>query len=657
MSVIYYLVSLIWMEVVFHLSIYGKIEGMIIYPILFSVPIALFLVVVSSRFSYKINGILSKLMMFIVTLFFSAQIVYHEVFDTFLMMKSITEGAGQAADFGGTIGDAISANGLSLFLIWIPFFVNIVLLFFDKKHEKCRFNQWSIKTVGVFLGIVLLAFLGSRLTLSFYGYGSYSPYEIYYSHGMTDQSMNKLGVITTVYREVEYNLEEKLNITPRYNKKIVGKGLPTDLDTVRYSIIDDDGKNDEPNVLDIDFAKISDKEKNETVLDMNQYFSSVTPTMKNEYTGMFKDYNLIFITAESFSKYAIDETLTQTLYQLSQEGFQFNNFYNPTWYLSTIDGEYVNLLGQIPVDGDWSFQHASQNWTPFAIGNQLNELGYHSYAYHDHDAHYYDRTVLHPTLGYNFKAVGSGLTMKSKWPESDLELAEISYEEYMNKEPFNAYYITMSGHLPYNYDFNSMAVKNREAVANLDCSTEVAAYKAANIELDKAVAYLIAQAKEKGVLDQTLFVIVPDHYPYGLKDGLFNELAGKNVEDDKFELYRSTMIIWSPSMKESIPVDKYCSSMDILPTVSNLLGIEYDSRLLAGRDAMSECEPLIMLKDRSFITDKIKYDAITNEITYITDEKVDDTYVSSKITEVNNRFKYSGDILNTDYFNIVLPEQ
>ena len=110
-------------------------------------------------------------------------------------------------------------------------------------------------------------------------------------------------------------------------------------------------------------------------------------------------------------------------------------------------------------------------------------------------------------------------------------------------------------------------------------------------------------------------------------------------------------------MKESIPVDKYCSTMDILPTVSKLLCIEYDSRLLAGRDAMSECEPLIMLKDRSFITDKIKYDAITNEITYITDEKVDDTYVSSKITEVNNRFKYSGDILNTDYFNIVLPEQ
>ena len=86
----------------------------------------------------------------------------------------------------------------------------------------------------------------------------------------------------------------------------------------------------------------------------------MTPTEKNKYSGMFKDKNLIVITAEAFSPIAIDKELTPTLYKMYTEGFSFSNFYTPIFYVSTSDGEYVSLTSLLPKEGVWSFQESSK---------------------------------------------------------------------------------------------------------------------------------------------------------------------------------------------------------------------------------------------------------------------------------------------------------
>lgn len=91
---------------------------------------------------------------------------------------------------------------------------------------------------------------------------------------------------------------------------------------------------------------------------------------------MFKGDNLILITAESFSPYAISPELTPTLYKMSTQGFVFNNFYNPIWGVSTTDGEYVACTGLIPKSGIWSFYRSGRNAMPFVMGNQFKKLGY-----------------------------------------------------------------------------------------------------------------------------------------------------------------------------------------------------------------------------------------------------------------------------------------
>ena len=225
--------------------------------------------------------------------------------------------------------------------------------------------------------------------------------------------------------------------------------------------------------------------------------------------------------------------------------------------------------------------------------------------------------------------------------------------------------MTVSGHLDYDFDGNSMARKNADAVADLPYSDTVRAYYACNIELDRAMEKLLSALDEAGLADNTVIVITPDHYPYGLEDGeaenpyqYFDELAGYSI-DTTFELYKSCLIIYSPSMESGITIDKACSSIDIIPTLNNLFGFEYDSRLLIGRDILSDSDPLVIFLDRSWITDKGSYNAETEEFTLFAGQTLDDeqNYIETIKTIVSNKFKVSAQMLDNDYYSRVVDRE
>ena len=81
--------------------------------------------------------------------------------------------------------------------------------------------------------------------------------------------------------------------------------------------------------MDIDFEVLARNEENEVIRTLHQYFASVQPTNKNKYTGMFKGYNLIMITAEGFSPYAVHKDLTPTLYKLTKRALFLIIFIQP----------------------------------------------------------------------------------------------------------------------------------------------------------------------------------------------------------------------------------------------------------------------------------------------------------------------------------------
>jgi len=407
----------------------------------------------------------------------------------------------------------------------------------------------------------------------------------------------------------------------------------------------------EYNVMDIPFDEMAEHEGNEEIREMHKYFCSIEPSKKNKYTGMYKGKNLIMITAESFSPYAVNKELTPTLYKMQEEGFKFTDFYTPLWGVSTSDGEYVACTGLLPKEGIWSFYKSSKNYMPFAMGNQLRKLGYETKAYHDHYFDYYFRNESHPNLGYTYKGLGNGLNVTQTWPESDIEMIELTVPEYIAMQPFHTYYMTVSGHLQYSFSGNYIANKNKSVVENLPYSQSVKAYLACNIELDKALEELIRKLEEAGIAEDTLIAISPDHYPYGLNKSEISELAGHEIKSS-FDLYKGVFILWSKGM-EPVEISKPSSSLDIIPTLSNLMGVEFDSRILMGTDILSDSEPLVMFSDRSWVTDKAYCNAETGEITARGGYNIDNSYIEEVEAKVKNKFKYSARILDDDYYKII----
>ncbi len=173
----------------------------------------------------------------------------------------------------------------------------------------------------------------------------------------------------------------------------------------------------------------------------------------------------------------------------------------------------------------------------------------------------------------------------------------------------------------------------------------------------------MAQLEEAGIADDTVIVLATDHYPYALErsdTGSYkNDLAELyDVEDyDKFYRDHSALIIWSGCIEgENIVVDEPVYSLDILPTLSNLFGVEYDSRLLVGRDVFSDEIALALWPDYSWVTSLGQYNAQTRTFTLTEeDEELSQEYIqeyTAYISElVSSKIAYSRSVLNTDFFN------
>ena len=479
---------------------------------------------------------------------------------------------------------------------------------------------------------------------------------------VTDYAVPRFGLAATIRLEAQYAIF----------------GLP-DAPVIQV----DEPVPDEPvvydyNKMELDFTATSDLVGGSTLENMRNYFSSKTASQQNEYTGMFKGKNLIQITAEAFSPYVISKELTPTLYKLTHEGFVFTNYYQPGWGQSTTGGEFAHMPGIIPtwVNGNLSFYASHQDYMPFALGNQFRALGYTTVAYHNNSYTYYNRHLTHPNLGYDYYGQGNGLTLTVPgWPYSDLEMMELTapayIEDYVNTgKPFHAYYMSVSGHANWGWG-NAMSAKNREAAvaAYPNASQPVQGYIAANLELEYALTYLLEQLEAAGIADDTVICMTADHYPYALvtdEVDYYQELSGKQDSELDISRYKNTWLLWSGSMESSVTVNTPCSAIDILPTVSNLFGLEFDSRLMSGHDVFAQnynasqastCMPLVILptnRGYSWITAAGTYDAKTRTFTPNPGITVADDYVKTVSSLIDAKYSYARQLIQYDYAGVVL---
>lgn len=584
----------------------------------------------------------------------------NDAYKVYMSLSSIFTGAGGVAgEFGGTVFTLVLSNFWRVLIVIIPIIVYAVL---------GHWGKWG-RTKGVALrSLIAFACLFS-FCLGYFSM-SISPdsprYDAEYDF---TESIRCFGLITGIRLDLSgasSSFSSSVNLDVLNGDDNNNTPKPSDPGTVDPTAVTEPPRVYHPHDCGIDFAARAESDTDSDIANVDEYIAGQTPTMENEYTGMFAGKNLIFITAEAFSAEVIDPQRTPTLYRMATQGIQFTDYYQPAWGGSTSTGEYSNMTGLVPTNGVQSIQDTIGNNMYYTIGNMLRREGYWSAGYHNGEYNYYDRDDTHQNLGYDiWMGMGNGMEegVQKMWPESDLEMIDFTLPQYINKQPFSIYYMSISGHCLYQPTGNNMSKRNfdeMEALCDDSVSSTVVGYYAANYELEKAMASLISQLEEAGIADDTVIVLGTDHYPYGLeksdtwgndKDYLA-ELYGFSA-DDCFKRDHSRLIIWSGCLEDcdlDLVVDEPSYSLDILPTLANLFGLDYDSRLYVGRDVFSDDLPLALWNNYSWKTDKGSYNSSTGTFTPAEGVEVSDEYISTVKSIVNNKIYFSKIALNKDYY-------
>lgn len=632
-QLLYCLLMPVYLEVVVHLFVYKGVTARIVYPILFALACGMLLFALVSLLPEKVARIAICVLTGAFCVYFNVQLVYHSIFGEFMSIWQVSAGTMVITNFYQAMFYSIFKAWLPVLTIFVP--LPVILILTGKKILVFERLGWVLPLCALALTLAMHFLTVGVMAIN--DHSAFSVYQLYRSADTaTEISVKNIGVISTLRQELKYIILGKTPQTAEY-------GAEGEFSQVQWSP-------EFYNVSDADLKSLYEKTDNPTLQKLDRYFGQISPTRKNKYTGLFEGYNLITICAESFSPYLISEELTPALYKLSTGGFVFENYFG-TFASNTTNGEYALCMGLYPdltrSKSTASFYASQQNYLPYCLGNEMKKQGAACFAYHNYSGDYYARNVTHPNMGYVFKSAGDGLDIALSWPASDLEMMEKSIGDYLSADrQFCVYYMTFSGHYQYTWD-NPMSAKNREKVENLPYSEEVKAFVACNLELEYALEYLMDELEKAGIADKTVIMLTNDHYPYGLSQEQYDDLAGRPV-DTTFERFRNSFICYCPTVTET--VDTYCSTVDILPTLLNLFGLPYDSRMLIGKDVLSpDATNVAVLSDQSFVTKDFAFDASSGTIT---------TYAKGDFSEniaaiqkqIAMDMQISADMLNQDYY-------
>ena len=643
-------VALVYMEIFLRLFTKTGLFRNLIYPVLFGLACGLLCAALTSAFKPKVNRVISMILLYLFGLLFTVECLIKNSYQVYMTLSAVITGAGGVV--GGFSSDLLRAIFTGLPKIFIFFLPAILYTGTGKRRMPAR--RYQLPFVGALL-VVALIVQGISVLGASHG-NTKDRYKNQYNFNTATQVF---GLITSTRLESKYSRTDTGDFTMETEPSPSPTPVQAEASPSPSPIVYGD------NVMDIDFDRLNAETSDETLLSMNEYVQSLTPSKKNAYTGLFEGKNLILICAEAFSDSAVDENLTPTMYRLMHNGFYFSEFYQPSWGGSTSTGEFSLIFGLVPTDGIDTILDIRYNNNYFTLGSQLSRLGYYSKAYHNGVYDFYDRDLTHETFGYDeYLGDGNGLEDLLDGDTSDTQMFDTTMDLYMDHQPFSAYYMTLSGHCIYQEGsrFVTQNLSRVQEVFGSRYKNTTMYYFCYQMELDHALERMIQKLEEKGIADNTVIAMTGDHYPYGLeKSDTFN-----NSEDYVTDLYgykytnsyeqdHNGLIIWSECLEHENK-DMACEisaptySLDVVPTLSNLFGVEFDSRLLVGRDVFSDAEPIVVWNNYTWVTDRGKFDSMEYEFVPNPGFEYDEEYISRISNIVANKITFSTRVVDYDYY-------
>lgn len=425
----------------------------------------------------------------------------------------------------------------------------------------------------------------------------------------------------------------------------------------------------------------------------NEYFDgrSNTQDWKNEYTGIFKGKNIIVIHDESMQNLNIGltfngEPVTPTLNRLIKDSIYFSNFYSQVSNGTSSDTEFTFNTSLMPSNiGTVFVSYFNREYV--ATPQLLKDQGYYTFSMHANNASYWNRSVMHQTLGYSRvygksdyevkkeEIIGLGLSDESFLKQSVEKIKEINAKG----QPYYGTIITLSNHTPFSDvdKYGEFDVDIKETVIDPETGeekeisypymegTKLGNYFKSAHYADTQLGVFIDTLEEEGILDNTVLIIYGDHdarlpkadyrrlYNYdketdSTRECLEGDESCRIIDNNTYELLRKVpFIIYSKETKESLhkEVTDVMGMYDCMPTLGNMFG--FYNKYALGHDIFEiKDNNIVVFPTGNWVTNKIYYNAQNNTWLPLKETQIEADYI-----ETNN--KYTEKLLSASNATIV----
>ena len=347
---------------------------------------------------------------------------------------------------------------------------------------------------------------------------------------------------------------------------------------------------------------------------------------KNGYTGRYKGKNIIFLQMEGIDDWLLTKEIMPNTYSLLDHSINFTNhysFYNGGG--STFNSEFaVNVGYMTPFTYPINAYTLNKNDFPYSLPNLMKQYDYSIKAFHMNSGEYYSRAINYQNFGYDqyfgLKDL-SGYTDEYYQLDRELILNETFYNEmFKGSGKFINYIITYSNHLPFTTDkavcrklvkkdyeeelSKLSSSEQDEFIKNLNM-TEMDCIKRQAKETDYFVGLLMQALKDNNLYDDTIIVAFADHYLYTVSDQKMLE-PYKDITSNLIN--HTPFFIWSSKTKRE-DVKIVTSQLNILPTVLNLMGVQYNKKWYIEKDALDKSYvPMTIFSDLSWYNGNVYVD-------------------------------------------------
>lgn len=316
--------------------------------------------------------------------------------------------------------------------------------------------------------------------------------------------------------------------------------------------------------------------------DIKEFFEVKKENLSNnEYFGMSKGKNLIYIQVESLESFVIGQKIngkeiTPNLNKLIQKGLYFPNVFEQVNEGTSSDADLMVNTSMLPLrTGSTFFRYPNTNYN--SLPNLLEKEGYSTVAIHPDKGSFWNYANGLTGIGFNKftdfysfnvdEQIGLGISDKRYFEQVVPMLKE-------QKQPFYSLSVTLSSHGPFD-----IPAEYRELGLDPELDkNELGGYFESVHYTDKQISNFINLLDKEGILQNSVIVIMGDHT--GVHKYYDNSIQQLSKKED---WYLNTgnpvvpFIIYDPSFKEGKTFETYGGQIDVMPTLLYLLGVDKEN--------------------------------------------------------------------------------